>query len=152
MNVKTRRFAGMLRAMRTLTVSDNLLVIHSPLWMGLVLIAAGIAITVGVFFIKWRREIRLGALLGVVIVLYGGWNLLRNTTTFERRGFYVEGLRGEEQRVGWLQVSGIGKSSSTDELVLNLRSGGELSIDLSGLSADDQAKVTTFVRGRLKPT
>ena len=110
MFVKSLRFTGMLRAMRTLTVSDNLLVIHSPMWMGLLLIAVGIAITVGVHFIKWRREIRLGALLGVIIVIYGGWSLLRNTTTFERRGFYVEGLRGEEQRVGWLQVSGIGPS------------------------------------------
>src|SRR5437868_6369593 len=113
---------------RTVTVAGNSLIVHSPTWIGIVLVVVGIATAVVALLPRWPRVYRLGALLGTIILLYGGWELLGNVITFEPRGFYVEGPLGEEMRVGWLQVGGIGKSASTDDLVLNLRSGGELGV------------------------
>ena len=136
---------------RTVTVAGNSLIVHSPTWIGIVLVVVGIATAVVALLPRWPRVYRLGALLGTIILLYGGWELLGNVITFEPRGFYVEGPLGEEMRVGWLQVGGIGKSASTDDLVLNLRSGGELGVELGGLSEDDHARVVAFVQKRIKP-
>ena len=134
--------------MRGLTASENTLVIHSPTWIGLLLVGVGVALLASVFVRRWPRPVRLGGLLGTILLLYGGWHLLRSDVTFERRGFYVDGLLGEEERVGWLQVDAVG--AQADRLVFQLKSGGETSVDLTGLAADEQARVLAFARGRLK--
>jgi hypothetical protein len=134
--------------MRGLTASDTTLVVHSPAWIGLLLVVVGIALTACVFMRRWPRPVRLGGLLGTILLLYGGWHLLRSEVTFEKRGFYVDGLLGEEERVGWLQVSAV--EAQPDRLVFQLKSGGESSVDLTGLSADEQARVLAFARGRVK--
>jgi hypothetical protein len=143
---------------RTVTIADNVLVVHSPMWIGLACVGVGIVVTLVALTLKWPRPWRLGAFLGTLILLYGGWHLLRNVITFESRGFYVESPLGEEMRVGWLQVGGIdegglrgAKNSEPNQLVFQIRSGGEASVDLSGLSPDEQARVVAFARKRLKP-
>jgi len=133
---------------RSLSASDSLLVIHSPAWIGLLLVGVGVALMAGVFVRRWPRPVRLGGLLGTVLMLYGGWNLLRSETTFERRGFYVEGMLGEEERVGWLQVAAM--EATADRLLVQLKNGHEVNVDLSGLSAPEQSRVVAFVRERLK--
>lgn len=137
--------------MRALSVSDNLLVVQSPPWIGLVLVGVGVVITLVALFVRWPRPWRLSAFLGTIVLLYGGWHLLRNAITFEPRGFYIESPLGEEERVGWLQVVGIDPKAEPDHLVFQLRTGRDVSVDLSGLSADEQAKVVAFVRRRVKP-
>ena len=148
---------AILRAMRSLSGSDTTLVIQSPTWMGVALVALGIAVTLGVLVRRWPRPVRLSALLGTILLLYGGWHLLRNVITFEPRGFYVESPLGEEERVGWLQVSGIdaggltgARNAEPGHLVFNLRTGRDVSVDLSGLSADEKARVLAFARSRVK--
>src|SRR5688572_16796299 len=93
--------------MRSLTEADAMLVIQSPMWIGLVLVGVGVVVTLVALLWRWPRPWRLGAFLGTIMLLYGGWHLLRTVVTFEARGFYVESMRGEEERVGWSQVSGI---------------------------------------------
>lgn len=147
--------------MRSLSVSDTVLVIQSPVWLGLLCIAAAIGLGVVVFVLRRPRPVRLAALLGTFVLLYAGWWSLRTTTTFEMRGFYIESMRGEEERVGWSQVSGVegggappakgAKAGNPDELTILLRSGGEVAVDLTGLGDDEKAKVVAFVKARLKP-
>ncbi|HET6264222.1 MAG TPA: hypothetical protein VFD95_05150 [Usitatibacter sp.] len=133
---------------RGLTASDTTLVVHSPAWIGLLLVGVGVALMAGMFVRRWPRPVRLGGLLGTIILMYGGWHLLRSDATFEKRGFYVDGMLGEEERVGWLQVNSV--EAQPDRLVIQLRSGGESSVDLAGLSAEEQARVLAFARGRVK--
>ena len=133
---------------RGLTASETTLVVHSPAWIGLVLVGVGVALLASVFVRRWPRPVRLGGLLGTILLLYGGWHLLRSDATFERRGFYVDGMLGEEERVGWLQVNAV--EAQPDRLVFQLKSGGESSIDLTGLSPEEQARVLAFARARMK--
>jgi len=136
---------------RSLSDSDGLLVIQGPTWLGLTLIAIAIALAIAVLALKKQRPVRLGAFLGTIVLLYAGWLLVGTKTTFEPRGYYVESIYGEEERVGWLQVRGVGTSRAegSDHLVLQLRTSGEASIDLSGLTAEEKARVVAYVRGRL---
>lgn len=147
--------------MRSLSVSDTVLVVQSPVWLGLACIVLAIALGVVVFVLRRPRPVRLAALLGSFVLIYAGWWSLRTTTTFEMRGFYVESMRGEEERIGWSQVSGVegagappakgAKPGNADELTILLRSGGEVAVDLAGLADHEKAKVVAFVRARLKP-
>jgi hypothetical protein len=148
---------------RTLSASDTALVIQSPMWVGLACIALAIVLAIVVVVLRRPRPVRLAAFLGTFVLLYAGWWALRTVTTFETRGFYVEGIYGEEERVGWSQVAGIegagapaakgakgAKSASADELTLQLRSSGEVTVDLSGLTDAEKAKVVAFVQARLR--
>ena len=139
------------------------MVIQSPTWVGLLCIALAIVLAIVVVVLKRPRPVRLAAFLGTFVLLYAGWWALRTVTTFETRGFYIEGMRGEEERVGWSQVSSIegagapaakgakgGKAASADELTFQLRSSGEVTVDLSGLTDEERAKVLAFVQARLK--
>ena len=143
--------------MRALSESGGLLVIQGPTWLGFVLIAAAIGIAVLGVVLARRvpRQARLGAFLVAIALLYGGWHLIGTKTTLEPRGYYVESIYGEEERMGWLQVNDVAagpglKNSNPDQLVLQLKSGSERSIDLSGLTPEEKARVVAFVRGRLK--
>ena len=144
--------------MRTLSVADNTLIIQSPAWIGWLLVALGVAVTLVVFVRRWRRQVRLAGLLGTILLLYGGWHLLANVTTFESRGFYIESPLGEEERVGWLQVANVdtggrkgAKHAERDHLVFQLRTSREVGVNLSGLSDDEKARVVAFVQKRVKP-
>ena len=143
--------------MRSLTEADAMLVIQSPMWFGLVLVGVGVVVTLVALLWRWPRPWRLGAFLGTIMLLYGGWHLLRTVVTFEARGFYVESMRGEEERVGWSQVTGIdagglkgAPNTERDHLVFQLNTGREASVDLSGLSPEEQARVLRFAQARLK--
>ena len=150
--------------MRSLTASDTTLVIQAPTWVGVLCVALAVVLAIVVVVLRRPRPVRLAAFLGTFVLLYAGWWALRTITTFETRGFYMESMRGEEERIGWTQVSGIegggapaakgskaAKRAGDDELTLLLRSGGEVAVDLSGLSDEEKAKVVAFVRARLKP-
>ena len=71
-------FLGLFNAIRTLTVDDKILVIQSPPWIGWACIVAGVVIMLGAFVRRLPRPVRLGALLGTLLLIYGGWHLLRN--------------------------------------------------------------------------
>jgi hypothetical protein len=133
---------------RTLAEAGSSLVIQSPLWLPLALMAAGLVLMALPLFLKPPRPYRLGALLGTVLFLVAGWQLFTTTTTFEARGFHVTGRFGEEERVGWLQVTGIDPRPT--HLLVQLRNGGEVEVDLSGLSEAEKARVVGFARERLK--
>ena len=141
---------------RTLAEHDGALVIsNAPIWLGYVLIALGVLLMAGMFIRRVpKREARLGALLGTIMLIYAGWHLTANKITIEQRGFYIESMYGEEQRTGWLQVRSLapavaGTKQNPDHLVLLMRNSNEMSIDLSGLSSEEQAKVRAYVKKRL---
>ena len=144
---------------RTLAERDGALVIsNAPIWVGYVLIVIGVLL-MAAFFIKRlpRREARLGALLGVILLIYAGWHLTATKITIEQRGFVVESIYGEEQRMGWLQVRSIapvvaGAKTNPDHLVLLLRNTNEHVIDLAGLAPEERARVSTYVKTRLSHT
>lgn len=143
--------------MRSLSASDTTLVIQAPTWIGLLLVGVGIALAVFVLVRKVSRPARLGAFLATIVLLCAGWFVLSTSTTFETRGFHVDGILGEEERVGWLQVSGIdtGKPAGArnfepDHLTLQLRNSGDVSVDLSGLTAEEKDRVVAFVQARLQ--
>jgi hypothetical protein len=142
---------------RSLSASDSTLVIQAPTWIGVLLVGVGIALAIFVLVRKVPRPARLGAFLATVALLYAGWYLLSTSMTFEARGFYVDGMFGEEERVGWLQVSGIDTGAPAGSrnfdpvrLTFYLRNSNEVTIDLSGLTAQEKAHVVAFVKGRLK--
>ena len=135
--------------MRTLTEAGSSLVIQSPLWLPLLLMGIGLALMALPFFLRPPRPYRLGALLGTILFLVAGWQLFTSTTTFEPRGFLVTGRLGDEERVGWLQVTGV--TSEGGAVAVQIRSGGEIPIDVSGLSDEDKARVVKYVRSRVKP-
>lgn len=136
--------------MRTLSATDTSLVIQTPTWVGVLLVVVGIAVAVGALVLKQPRPVRLGAFLATIMLLHAGFYVLRTTTTFEKRGFYVESMLGEEERVGWSQVSSVeaGKQPS-DQLTIVLRSGGEVAVDVTGLSEEEKGRVAAFARSRL---
>ena len=143
--------------MRSLSASETTLVIQAPTWIGLLLVGVGIALAIYVLVRQVPRPARLGAFLGTIALLCVGWYLLGTTTTFESRGLVVNSILGEEERVGWLQVSGIDTGAPTgaknfepDHLTVQLRNSGEVRVDLSGLTAEEKARVVAFVRARLK--
>ena len=137
--------------MRALAEADGALVIQAPLWIGIALILVGIVLMVAVFVpVVPPRPKRLMALLGTILLVVAGWHLTAARTTFEPRGFYTESIYGEDVRVGWLQVGNVSPGPGGD-LVVQLRSGGEVSVDLSGLSAEQQARVASYARSRVKP-
>ena len=150
--------------MRSLSASDSSLVIQAPAWFGVACLAFAVILAIVVVVLRRPRPVRLAAFLGTFVLLYAGWHALRTVTTFEARGFYVESMRGEEERIGWSQVSGVegggalapkgtkgAPSAAAEHLTLLLRTGGEVAIDLSGLSDAEKARVVAFVRERLKP-
>lgn len=142
--------------MRTLTEAGSTLVIHSPLWVALTLMGVGLVLMVVPFFLRPPRPYRLGALLGTILFLVAGWHFFASTTTLEARGFHTTGRSGDEERVGWLQVTGIDtgapagqKGAEPKHLVIQLRSGAEVEIDLAGLSAVEKNRVVSYIRARL---
>jgi hypothetical protein len=148
---------------RSLSASDSTLVIQVPAWIGLLCIALAVVLAIVVVVLKRPRPVRLAAFLGTFVLLYAGWWALRTITTFETRGFYVESMRGEEERIGWSQVSGVegggaappkgskaARGAADDQLAFLLRSGGEVAVDLSGLSDEEKSTVVAFVQARLK--
>jgi hypothetical protein len=143
--------------MRALSESNGLLVIQGPNWLGLLLIAIAVAVAIAALALarKLPRQARLGAFLGAIALLYAGWHLIGTKITLEPRGFYVESIYGEEDRMGWLQVNDIapaipGVKVDPDRLVLQLRNSSEVGIDLSGLAPEERARVVAYIRGRLK--
>jgi len=150
---------GILRVVRTLSASDTTLIIQTPAWIGLACVVLAVVLAIVVVVLRRPRPVRLAAFLGTFVLLYVGWYSLRTTITFETRGFYVEGMRGEEERVGWSQVASIEGGgapgarkapASADHLSFFLRSGAEVAVDLTGLSDEEKARVVAFVRARLK--
>ena len=136
--------------MLTLAGSDSQLVVQWPLWLAGLLLAAALAIVAFVVLRKPARPWRLGGYLGTIVLLYGGWYMFANSATFERRGFYIDGTWGEEERVGWSQVSSVDAKSVPGHMVLMLKSTREVVVDLSGLSDEDRARVVAYVQARLK--
>ncbi len=134
--------------MRSLLESDSALVIQVPAWIGYFLIAAAIAVAAGALVRKPPRPWRLGAFLAAIALLYAGWYSLATVTTFEHRGLVVETMRGEEERIGWLQVRGV--DAREDFAIFQLRNSNEVTVDLSGLGAEDRARLIAFVKARLK--
>ena len=134
--------------MRSLSASDTTLFIQVPTWIGLVLVAAAIAVAAGALLRKPPRPWRLGAFLAAIALLYAGWYSLATVTTFEPRGFIVESMRGEEERVGWLQVRAM--DAREDHAIFQLRNSSEVIVDFSGLDAGERARVVAFVNARLK--
>lgn len=148
--------AGILAPVRTLTEAGSSLVIQSPLWLPLALMGAGLVLMALPLFLKPPRPYRLGALLGTILFLVAGWQLFTTTTTFEPRGFRTTGRLGDEERVGWLQVSGIDtgapagrKGAEPRHLVIQLRNSAEVEIDLAGLSLAEKNRVVAYIRERL---
>ena len=136
--------------MRTLSASDTTLVIQSPAWVGVAVLVLALGLTAIALLRRPPRVVRLGAFLGTIALLYGGWNLISNRVTFEPRGFIVvEGIYGEEERVGWLGVSSVDTKSMPGYVVFHLRNSREVALDVSDLDAADQARVATFARARL---
>jgi hypothetical protein len=142
--------------MRTVTEVDGALVVTAgPPWLGVLLIVLGIVLLVGLFIRKLpRRVARLGALFGTILLVVAGWFQTSSKTTLEPRGFYVESIYGEEQRVGWSRIRQIapaekGVKYDPDELVLQTRTGSEVAIDLWGLAPEERARVTAFVKKAL---
>ena len=136
--------------MRTLSASDTTLVIQSPAWVGIAVVVLALGLTAIALLRRPPRVARLGAFLGTIALLYAGWNVLFNRVTFEPRGFIlVEGIYGEEERVGWLGVAGVDTKSQPGHIVFHLRNSREVALDLSDLSDADQARVATFARARL---
>ena len=134
--------------MRSLLESDSALVIQVPAWIGFFLVAAAIAVAAGALVRKPPRPWRLGAFLAAIALLYAGWYSIATVTTFEQRGFIVETMRGEEERIGWLQVSAM--DARGDAAIFLLRNTSEVTVDLSGLAAEEKARIVAFVKGRLK--
>ena len=130
---------------RGLTATDNLLVIQAPPWIGVTFIAVGVALVIAAFVFKPPRPSRLLASLACMALLYAGWYYLNTKTTFESRGFIVDGMLGEQERVGWLQVGGVDPATAT----IQLRNSSEVAIDVTGLDADEKARVVSFIRARI---
>ena len=122
--------------------------IQVPTWIGLLLVAAAIAVAAGALLLSPPRPWRLGAFLATIALLYAGWYSLATVTTFEQRGFIVETMRGEEERIGWLQVSAI--DARADYAIFLLRNSSEATVDLSGLATEEKARIVAFVKDRLK--
>jgi hypothetical protein len=144
--------------MRSLTDVDGLLVIQGPTWLGFTLIGLAVILAIAAIVLarKLPRPARLGTFLATIVLLYAGWHLIGTRTTIESRGYYVESIYGEEERLGWLQVSDSAaatlgpKAANSDQLVLLLRNSNEASIDLSGLTPEEKARIVSFVKSRLQ--
>ena len=134
--------------MRTLLASDSGLVIQVPTWIGIVLVVAAIAVAAGALVRKPPRPWRLLSFLATIALLYAGWYSLATVTTFEPRGFIVETMRGEEERVGWLQVRGV--DARADFVSFQLRNSNEVTVDLSGLEPEEIARIVAFAKARVK--
>src|SRR5688572_4053429 len=91
---------GIMRAVRSLTETDSTLLVQAPPWLGVLLIGVAIGLTVFALLRRPPRVARLGAFLATLVLLYVGWHAHAQRVTFEPRGFYVDGLYGEEERVG----------------------------------------------------
>jgi hypothetical protein len=146
-----------LPSFRTLDAGDGFLVIQAPPEFGLALIGAGIVLALALFVRRLPRPVRLAGFLGTILMIYGGWHLLIPKVSIESRGFYIESIYGEEDRVGWTQVSGMDasglsgtRSFQQGHLVFQLRNGREVALDLSALNAAEQARVAAYVRAQLK--
>ena len=143
--------------MRTLTATDSTLVVQAPPWLGVLLIVVAIVLTVVALFRRPPRVARLSAFLATLAMLYVGWHAHAKRVTFEPRGFYVDGLYGEEERVGWLGVATVdapgpaGGKGEPGHLIFHLRNSREVSVDLSDLGAAEQAQVVAYAKARLKP-
>jgi hypothetical protein len=142
---------------RSLIEVDSTLLVQAPAWLGLLLIGLAIALTVLALVGRPPRVARLGAFLGTLMLLYVGWHAHAQRVTFEQRGFYVDGLYGEEERVGWLTVSDVNAAGLTGgkgepgHLVFQLRNSRDVSVDLSDLDGAEHARILAYVKSRLKP-
>ena len=134
--------------MRTLLASDSGLVIQVPTWIGILLIVAAIAVAAGALVRKPPRPWRLLSFLAAIALLYAGWYSIATVTTFEPRGFVVETMRGEEERIGWLQVRGV--DARADFVIFQLRNSNEVTVDLSGLDPGEIARVVAFAKAQVK--
>jgi hypothetical protein len=145
-----------LPSFRTLNADDGFLVIQAPEWIGITLIGAGIVLCLALFIRQLPRPVRLAGFLGTILMLYGGWHLLIPKISIEARGFSIESIYGEEDRVGWLQVQSVdagglaGKGMQPGFLLFQLRNSREVGLDLSALDPGEQARVVAFVRAQLK--
>jgi hypothetical protein len=96
------------------------------------------------------------AAVGGVFLVYTGLQFLFGSTVFEQRGVIVNGLFGEVERLAWGQVRrqeieelalGRGRSSY---LVLYTKGGDYLPIGISGLAAEESARLQKFTAERLR--
>ena len=134
--------------MRSLSASDTALVVQVPAWIGLLFVAAAVAIAAGALLRKPPRPWRLLSFLATIALLYAGWYSIATVTTFEPRGFVVDSMRGEEERIGWSQVSAI--DARGDYAIFLLRNSSEVTVDLSGLAPEEKGRIVSFVKARLK--
>ena len=146
-----------LPSFRTLYDGDGILVIQAPPEIGIALIGAGIVLALAMFVRQFPRPVRLAGFLGTILMLYGGWHLLIPKVSIESRGFYVESIYGEEDRVGWNQVTNVdtsgltgGKTFYPGHLIFQLRNGRDVPLDLSSLDPVAQARVVAYIRVQLK--
>ena len=143
--------------MRTLTETDSTLVVQAPPAVALGLIVVAVVLTVVALLRRPPRVARLSAFLATLAMLYVGWHAHAKRVIFEPRGFYVDGLYGEEERVGWLGVATVdapglaGGKGEPGHLVFHLRNSREVSVDLSDLDPGDQSRVVSYAKARLKP-
>lgn len=146
--------------MFTISETPAGLTVYTPIWIGLLALAAALALGAYVGLrakAKAKLNVKIAAAgTAVPILLWIGWSVLSTSATLQRVGVIVDGPFGEEIRAPWSLV----RSYETDEraslhgkatfFVLQIEGGDEVAIPLSGLSAEETVKVIDFVKARTR--
>ena len=140
-----------------LSESAGQLTLQAPAWIGLLVLALGLALAVYVVRGKAKGKV-FGAGMVALILIGFGWHLLYAKTRFDDAGVVVRGALGVEASAAWSEITAVSvqdlkrsKGGTTLVLVLARESGPELQVQIGGLDFAPRARLIEYVRAKSSP-
>ena len=140
--------------MLRLSEAGGPLILSAPAWIGLLILALGVAL--GVYVVRGKAKSKVfGAAVAALLMLWYGWSLLYGQTRFDETGVTVRGTFGTESVTAWSDVTAVGleeraggRGGQTMFLVLRPAQGPEVLVRLGGLEAASRVRLLEYASQR----
>jgi hypothetical protein len=143
--------------MLQLSESAGQLTLQAPVWIGLLVLAMGVALAVYVVRGKAKGKV-FGAGMAALICIGFGWHLLYAKTRFDDAGIVVRGALGVDASASWGEITAVsvqdlkkGKGGPSPFLVLARESGPEVEVGIGGLDVASRARLIEYARAKASP-
>ena len=141
--------------MLRLSEVGGVLTLHSPAWLGVLLVALGLLLGIYVFRGKARGK-TFGVAIVALILIWFGWRSLYGYTRLDDTGVVERGAFGIESVTAWSDIAAVGidgrklgRGGVTLCLILSRADGPEVLIQIGALDAPSRVRLLEYVTQRV---
>ena len=129
------------------------LTLHASTWIGLLIVAAGIALAV--FVARGGAKGKVFGMSAVILIVFlSGWTLLFASTRLDESGVRVRTALGVQASATWGEITSVAveerkvSRGNHTYLVLYRADGTDVAVRISHLEAEDAVRVIEFAKAR----